>query len=680
MTQLTAYLIIIGETLSLEERLAVYFFFAVIVVLAVGILRSRDLISSSALRKLEKRYVQSVFKRADQGDPDALFSVATYQASGGVKFGVIFHSNALMDASSSLVDFSFIGKQTLSWTPKSRATLVRAAREGSIQAKEAIASLLMEKGQPESGAFWRELAEREVPNALVTLGQGYLAGSVVLQTAREPEIASRYFKRAVERGYGPGTFLLGNCYRQGLGVDQDHKRAMELYEIAIQQGVVAAEYALGVMLLSGEGIEMDRDRGIQMVREAAELGNQDAIATLVHESERDNPYALTWLAITCANGVNFQSAITGRVFGPQDTESLLLRAASLDRDYAMLNLGALYESRKDWERAEAWYRQAIVRGNLDAASKLGTLFLTKRFRKTRGGEAIELLKQGVEGKNGAAATALAALYSRGEFVPQNDEEAFKLFQLGAEQGELDSVLELGERYMTGVGTAVDLEEAVKHFSRAALAGSRRAFVGLRKLSGRYKSASAARELGVVILRQNILVSLNRSTQEAHANTHAVQMAIYWFRKAAKRGDARAMRLLADAIMLLVLIRRRGARKFKQAFQWYKRAAELGDMNATMRLGDCYAYGCGVQMNEEEAIKQYEEASERGNVDAILELVYRYYSGQGVAKDVEKARELARRAATTGNLDAQDWLNYYEFDPKPDPCDRPARQEEFLTSL
>ena len=51
----------------------------------------------------------------------------------------------------------------------------------------------------------------------------------------------------VEKGKAWAQSMLGQMYRDGVGVDQSYPRARELFELSASQGWATAQYALGVM-------------------------------------------------------------------------------------------------------------------------------------------------------------------------------------------------------------------------------------------------------------------------------------------------------------------------------------------------------------------------------------------------------------------------------------------------
>ncbi|KAI9201973.1 Sel1 repeat family protein, partial [Polychytrium aggregatum] len=70
-------------------------------------------------------------------------------------------------------------------------------------------------------------------------------------------------------------FHLAECYRNGLGVDQDHAKAVELYRSLADRGIPQAQVALGRCYESGEGVEQDYNTTIEWYSKAADQGSED---------------------------------------------------------------------------------------------------------------------------------------------------------------------------------------------------------------------------------------------------------------------------------------------------------------------------------------------------------------------------------------------------------------------
>ena len=70
--------------------------------------------------------------------------------------------------------------------------------------------------------------------------------------------------------------LLGECYENGYGVEQDPKRAAELYARSSEGGYRDGICALGALYEKGLGVRRDRERALELYRQAAQQGSQEA--------------------------------------------------------------------------------------------------------------------------------------------------------------------------------------------------------------------------------------------------------------------------------------------------------------------------------------------------------------------------------------------------------------------
>jgi TPR repeat protein len=70
--------------------------------------------------------------------------------------------------------------------------------------------------------------------------------------------------------------LVGELYRQGLGVRQDFAKAADWYRLAAARGNAEAFFALGMMTLEGRGRPRDPKGGLELLDEAAGRGHAAA--------------------------------------------------------------------------------------------------------------------------------------------------------------------------------------------------------------------------------------------------------------------------------------------------------------------------------------------------------------------------------------------------------------------
>jgi len=124
-------------------------------------------------------------------------------------------------------------------------------------------------------------------------------------------------------------------------------------------------------------------------------------------------------------------------------------------------------------------------------------------------------------------------------------------------------------------------------------------------------------------------------------------AVDWYRKAAEKGDPTGMRDLGsmyengrgvvqdDAGMTglgFMYAHGRGvARDDAQAIAWYRRAAEKGEATAMKDLGIMYQRGLGVTQDDTQAVDWYRKAADKGEPLAMTNLGVMYMQGRGVAQ-------------------------------------------------
>ncbi|CAI2192416.1 3694_t:CDS:2, partial [Funneliformis geosporum] len=100
----------------------------------------------------------------------------------------------------------------------------------------------------------------------------------------------------------------------------------------------------------------------------------------------------------------------------------------------------------------------------------------------------------------------------------------------------------------------------------------------------------------------------------------------------------------------------------KAFEIYKRFHEKDFINRKYKLGICYYFGIGTEINKKESFiickdlteKGFDNAqafpsAENGNIDAMVNLAQRYQYGQGTEKDLVKAFYWYKKAVTNDNI-------------------------------
>ena len=74
------------------------------------------------------------------------------------------------------------------------------------------------------------------------------------------EKACEWYEKAAENGNAQAMCLLGYCYREGVGVQQDHAKAFDLTKEAAEAGNAMAQFNLGLCYEKGLGVDADSEQ------------------------------------------------------------------------------------------------------------------------------------------------------------------------------------------------------------------------------------------------------------------------------------------------------------------------------------------------------------------------------------------------------------------------------------
>jgi len=207
---------------------------------------------------------------------------------------------------------------------------------------------------------------------------------------------------------------------------------------------------------------------------------------------------------------------------------------------------------------------------------------------------------------------LGVMYLRGADVERNEVAAADYFQQAANLGNVYAMHILGALYRDGVGVPMDLEKAITMFEKSAKFGNSHAAFSLGKLS---------------------------------ADMTENRKAVYWYKKAALRGDA-----AAEANLGVHYMTGRGVEKNPEAAaQWFLKAAEQGNDFAQLNIGVSYLYGRGVGKDATKAAHWFLKSAEQGLKQAQFNIGILYRKGLGVEQDaaqgaywIAKAKEYSEK--------------------------------------
>ena len=121
-----------------------------------------------------------------------------------------------------------------------------------------------------------------------------------------------------------------------------------------------------------------------------------------------------------------------------------------------------------------------------------------------------------------------------------------------------------------------------------------------------------------------------------------EMAVYYFRKAAKMGNATGEYMVGEAYFLGCGMEN----SWEDAFRHYSIAASKGNTNAMTQLARMHRYGIGREHNTMKAMELYIKAANGGNGIAMKELGKVFRTGELGVIDEERSREYYEQAFDT----------------------------------
>ena len=210
------------------------------------------------------------------------------------------------------------------------------------------------------GAALREAMKRIEANpsdgaAMTIMGELYKDG---LGVRTDPTEAARWWRLASARGDAQGAFELGVATLAGRGVPDNRGRAQALFQQAAGKGVPGAFYNLGLMALDGD--IKNYPEAAKNFQRAADLGSSDA------------KYALG-LLMKDGRGVEKDGAKAAGLLKEAADEKLV--AAQIDYAIMLFNGEGVA---KDEATAAGYFSRAASAGNPIAENRLARLYATGR--------------------------------------------------------------------------------------------------------------------------------------------------------------------------------------------------------------------------------------------------------------------------------------------------------------
>jgi len=481
-------------------------------------------------------------------------------------------------------------------------SLLHTSKPGSPERKRAVKLLAQE-------------ADHD-PVAALGLGQAYMNG---MEIDRDPRLAERYLRKAVNAGLPLACNELGTMYFRGVGVQRDPKLAFELLQRGADGGNGRAMLNLGNCYANGIGVSPDPVRALDCFRWA--------------EAKK----------VKTARGYIAQAYFQGTGVEKNVAEALrLANAAAKEDDPIACNLlGIIYMEgaegiSPDVKLAEQYFRRALP-GNIPTTkSNLGFLLLNSSPPRTE--EGLRLLHDAYEQyREPNAALYLGSLYMEGKGVERNPAKGEELYRQAADFGLLAAnwnlaLLEIDRNR---------LDEGIRYLKLAAEQGYPEAI----NLLGYYYEEGAgvprdrakglelylkAANLGLPVAMCNVGATLLESPgREAEG--------IAWLKKAVEKREPNAMNQLA---MIYANGQYGTSPDLEKAVSLCREAFRLELPVAAFNLSEYLKR----QGKDGEALEALKNGAARNEPNCLNSLGKRYEFGTGVPKDPQKELEYYLKAA------------------------------------
>ncbi|TGN22534.1 tetratricopeptide repeat protein [Empedobacter tilapiae] len=280
------------------------------------------------------------------------------------------------------------------------------------------------------------------------------------------------------------------------------------------------------------------------------------------------------------------------------------KLAKQGNSWAMRNLGLVYETKKDNEKAKEWYQKAAQMGHPRGFYFLGW-YADKDGNTTK---ALEYYQQAVDLGDVAGLLGIGDLYKQGKSVTKDYKKAEEYYKKAAVKDRSEAMYKIGTLYHNGGnGIAQNHKTAMEWYLKAA----------------EKKNTNAMGEIGWIY----------QHGQGDYAKDY--KKAAEWYQKRIDYGDNYGFLNLGDLYSLS------DNSQSQKELESYEKAAEAGYLKGMLETANLYFSGKGgITKDYAKAAKYYEEYynDKKENESYINNLIEIYNrGGNGIEKDKEKAK-------------------------------------------
>ena len=492
---------------------------------------------------------------------------------------------------------------------------------------------------------------------------------IICRTAR-PKSAKEDIERLcrwAEKGKAWAQCMLGEKYRDGVGVEQSYQQAKELFDLAASQGYAGAQCSLGFLYANGQGVDQSYERAAEYYEAAAREGMADAQSNL---------------GVLYANGQGVDQSYERAV-------KYFEAAARQGMDSAQFNLGGLYANgqgvQHSYEIARAWWIKAAEQGHENSIKNLQQLdefegITTPSFTPPKRCSTCDAPKTSTHKLRNCkckSAQYCNATCQKSHWKSHKKEHRrlCKEMELKNTEGEMKEEAveedEVGERKETVPVVSQQQEEEEEDVCPVCIEALQKDPLKFLRYTccgkGIHRWCSEGIKVSSLSDEQKNSCPLCRA-KHLESDEETIERLRPWVEK----GKAWAQFMLGQRYERGLGVEQ----SYQQAFELYELAARQGLASALYNLGLMYDNGQGVDQSYARAAEYYEAAARQGLASAQYNLGAVYCNGQGVEQSNETAREWLMKAAEQGEESAINGLQIFDkaegrttpsFIPKPIEC-------------
>lgn len=507
--------------------------------------------------------------------------------------------------------------------------------------------------------------------------------------------------RKAESGDVDAIILLGSAYYQ-LNNNESGRKAFDLFNeaISLEPNNSTAIYKLGNCYNEGVGVEEDVEKSLELYRKAAILGNQSSQYRLATELKKQNDIeCLIWYQKAYESGVLDALYDIANIYNegeavPRDAPKYieyLKKSDAAGNSSATLDLACAYLTgeciARNEEKGVELLHKALNAGNKNAAKLLSIIYRDGNGVEADIEKSIEWAKKAAELGDSDMIFYYAMAYFNGDSqIDEDKSKAVEFFKMASDAGSISAIKNLGICYYNGYGVDCDKMKAVEWFEKAAQIGDIAELEAIKTIYSEIDPCNASKkyfELAKSIADDgyvDAMVKVHVCYREGDGTEKNIEKAMQYLNIAADNENADACflkgvyyyngdyglerdRLKAvslweiamnggngeapECLAKCYLIGEGVEKNITKALELLEKAKEFGSIYACLRLGQEYDEDGLAETNYEKAFENYTKAYEMGSADGACCLGNMYENGHGVKKDVAKALELYEYAADHG---------------------------------